>query len=169
MAKRKKDSGWVKVHRSVTNNPLWLSEPFTRGQAWVDLILMANHEDRRIVFADGTEVVVHEGEHFTSLAHLAKRWQWGRNRVIRFLDYLSNHQMIRQTGTRRGTTITLINWGVYQHGRTPDGTPDGTPDETPGGTPGGTQTRSIKNYINKNDIQDKAGRRPLNSDGEAYE
>lgn len=30
--------GWVSIHRQLCENDLWLSEPFTRGQAWVDMI-----------------------------------------------------------------------------------------------------------------------------------
>lgn len=36
--------GWIKLHRKLSDNPLWTCEPFTKGQAWVDLILLANHE-----------------------------------------------------------------------------------------------------------------------------
>ena len=168
--KRKKDNGWVRIHRNVTNNPLWFSEPFTRAQAWIDLILMVNHSDRRIVFSDGTEVVVHEGQHFTSINHLAERWKWSRTKVNRFLSYLADHQMIHQSGTRRGTLITLINWAVYQHGRTPADTSADTSDDTPVDTSGDTQTIMLNNNDNNNNVkQGKAGRRPLNSDGEAYE
>lgn len=170
MARRKKDKGWVKLYRSVADNPLWVSEPFTRGQAWIDLIMLVNHETRRIVFSDGTDIVVNEGQHFTSFDHLAKRWHWGRTKVIRYLDYLANHHMILRTGTRRGTIITLINWGIYQHGRTPDETPGETPGETSGETPGETQTRTYnKNYHNKNAIQEKGGTRPDDLGGRTYE
>jgi hypothetical protein len=36
-------NGWIKLHRKIVESPDWLSEPFTRGQAWVDLLLIANH------------------------------------------------------------------------------------------------------------------------------
>ena len=31
------------LHAKLQDNPLWTCEAFTRGQAWVDLILLANH------------------------------------------------------------------------------------------------------------------------------
>ena len=37
--------GWIKLHRSISDNDLWTSEPFSRGQAFVDLILLASHKD----------------------------------------------------------------------------------------------------------------------------
>ena len=38
------NSGWIKLHRQIMDTPEWLSEPFTKGQAWVDLLLLANHK-----------------------------------------------------------------------------------------------------------------------------
>ena len=31
--------GWIKLHRSMFDNDLWTAEPFTKGQAWIDLIV----------------------------------------------------------------------------------------------------------------------------------
>ena len=39
------NQGWIKLHRTLQDNKLWYSEPLTKGQAWVDLILLANHKD----------------------------------------------------------------------------------------------------------------------------
>lgn len=40
--------GWIKLHRTLTMHELWTAEPFTRGQAWVDLLLLANHRPGHI-------------------------------------------------------------------------------------------------------------------------
>lgn len=37
-------TGWVKIYRSIQDNDLWLAEPFTWAQAWIDLLLNANHK-----------------------------------------------------------------------------------------------------------------------------
>ncbi len=37
--------GWLKLWRKLGDSELWLAEPFTRGQAWVDLLMLANHTD----------------------------------------------------------------------------------------------------------------------------
>ena len=169
MGKKKKDNGWIKIHRSITNNPLWLSEKFSRAQAWVDLLLMVNHTDRKLVFEDGTELIVRPGQHFTSIGHLAERWKWSQNRVIRFLSYLENHQMIHRVGTRRGTLVTVEKWAFYQYGRRPDETPDETPDGTSDETPDGTQTRMNNKNDNKNVIQEIAAPPQTNSRGDILE
>ncbi|MCP4760771.1 MAG: hypothetical protein GY870_03250, partial [archaeon] len=36
--------GWVKIHRQICENPLWTAEKFSKGQAWTDLFLLANHK-----------------------------------------------------------------------------------------------------------------------------
>jgi hypothetical protein len=38
------NTGWIKLHRIIMDHPDWLAEPFTRAQAWVDLLLLANHK-----------------------------------------------------------------------------------------------------------------------------
>ena len=50
-----KNSGWITIHRKLFYNKLWLSEPFTKGQAWVDLLLLASHKDT-IFWKRGIEV-----------------------------------------------------------------------------------------------------------------
>lgn len=46
------NSGWVKLYRKLMDNPIWLEERFTKGQAWVDLIMLSNFESR-IIVCDG--------------------------------------------------------------------------------------------------------------------
>lgn len=38
-------SGWIKIHRDILYHEIWSDKPFSKGQAWIDLILMANHSD----------------------------------------------------------------------------------------------------------------------------
>ena len=38
-------TGWISLYRSILNNDFWLSEKFTRGQAWVDLLLLAKYKE----------------------------------------------------------------------------------------------------------------------------
>lgn len=149
----KKDRGWIKLHRKIIDCVIWSSpEPFDRRSAWIDLLLMANHEARTIMLADGTEQLIQAGQCFTSLEHLAERWQWSRNKVRRYLAALSAQGMVTTTGTRRGTLLTIENWRIYQQNGgslftdgPPEGPPEGPPDGTSDGSPGEPRTRNIKN------------------------
>lgn len=110
--------GWVKMHRKTMENEiLWkTSEPFDRRSAWMHLIMMANHEDKEIRI-DNKIIIVHRGQHYTSLCKLAEKWHWSRNKVDRFLVLLTEAGMIQADRTPRGTLLTIVNYGVYQDSR----------------------------------------------------
>ena len=64
--------GWVKLHRSIIENWTWSDKPFSKGQAWMDLIIMANHKDNK--FPLGNEIVtVERGSLITSELKLMER------------------------------------------------------------------------------------------------
>jgi hypothetical protein len=79
--------GWIKLHRSLCDNELWQDEKFNRGQAWIDLLLMANHKPGTIR-KRGVMVRVPVGAIGKSQVTLAARWEWSRGKVIRFLNDL---------------------------------------------------------------------------------
>lgn len=138
----KGNKGWIKLHRQIMNNAIWTAaEPFDRRSAWIDLLMMANHEQRRIILKDGTTIIVEEGQLFTSMDHLATRWHWSRNKVRRYISLLTTLKMCHQCGTRSGTLLTLVKYGFFQGGRPTDGPPDGTPDEPSDGPADEPRTR----------------------------
>ena len=165
---KKKDKGYVLVHRQIFDSYIWKnSEPFDRRSAWVDLILMANHEERSFMLRNGKNQVVGEGQIFTSMEHLAQRWHWSRNRVIRYLHILSEQGMCTVTGTTVGTTITLEKYGFYQHKRTTNGATNGTTDGATDGATDGTRTIHYKQYTNntKHEKQESADAPDCSSGG----
>ena len=36
-----KTGSYIKLDRGLKNNSLWLEKPFSKGQAWVDLLMLA--------------------------------------------------------------------------------------------------------------------------------
>ena len=52
-----KDYGWIRLYRSLLDSDLWLKEPFTRGQAWVDLIGLANYADTERIYKGQPQIV----------------------------------------------------------------------------------------------------------------
>ena len=74
--------GWIKIHRDLLDNELWSDKPFTKGQAWVDLLLLANHRDKNVLLGNCTELV-ERGSFITSELKLMERWGWGRKKVKR--------------------------------------------------------------------------------------
>lgn len=107
-------AGWIKLWRKFADDPLWVSEPFTKGQAWVDLLLMAQGTENTI-FKNGKFMEFQPGTVYKSILELSKRWKWSRNKVSRFLKSLENEAMVEtKSNTTNGTTITIENWDVYQ-------------------------------------------------------
>ena len=106
-------SGWIKLHRQLHSNTLWTSEKFSRGQAWVDLLLLANHEDGYFYVRDH-KIVVKRGQVGWSENRLAERWQWSRNKVRKFIKDLEKEQQLLQHKTKSYSTLTIINYDEYQ-------------------------------------------------------
>ena len=122
-----KNSGWVKVHRRIQDNCYWKEKPFSRGQAWVDLILSANYKAGHIR-KRGIMVEIARGQVGASQQTLADRWGWSRGKVIRFLKELETKQQVVQQKTNVTTIITLVNYEDYQIKKTPNDTTDNTAD-----------------------------------------
>ena len=85
--------GWISVHRKIEECWVWFDEPFSKGQAWIDLLLLVNHAPKKCV-VDGVLTEIGEGERLTSIRKLAERWQWSRDKVTKFLSILEKDEMI---------------------------------------------------------------------------
>jgi DNA replication protein DnaD len=125
----KEAQGWVSIHRGIQSHWLWEDRPFSKGQAWVDLILLANHQDKTILF-DGKPESVRRGSFLTSTSRLMKRWGWGNRKVLNFLSQLEKEGMLVRSPRKRCTGITLVNYERYQSGAHPSRT-DGIPECDP--------------------------------------
>jgi hypothetical protein len=105
--------GWIKIHRKLIDNPLWHSERFTKSQAWIDLLLLANHKPNTI-FIRGNEVKTERGELCWSMLSLSKRWKWNRRTVDKFLSWLEKQEMIHNRKSPLTTIISIKNYDSYQ-------------------------------------------------------
>ena len=135
-------SGYIKLYRGLTENPLWNKESFSAGQAWIDLLLGANFKDKTI-YIRKTKIEVKRGQIAWSMLTMARRWKWSRGKVIRFLKDLESEQMIVQHSGHLTTLITICNYEKYQGFDTADGTTDDTADDTAGSTTDGTQHNKV--------------------------
>ena len=118
--------GWVRLHRSVEDWEFYFSEPFTKAQAWIDMFLIANHSEAPVSLSiRGNIVTIKRGQIGWSEEALAKRWQWSRGRVRRFLGMLETRQQIVQQKTAVISVITILRYNEYQQNGTTDGTADG--------------------------------------------
>jgi hypothetical protein len=108
-------TGWVRIYRSLGHHPIWTGERFTRGQAWVDLILLASYADH-IAFPGNRPLAVKRGQVLTSQVKLAARWHWNRKTAKNYLAGLRAAGMLDfQTGKETDTGYTLITIRNYEH------------------------------------------------------
>ena len=108
-----KNKGWIKVHRQIWDSDIWQSsEPFDARSAWLDLLLMANHEDA-VIMIGGKPVTLKKGQMHTSINKLAVRWHWNPKKVRRFLGRAKGLSMVSTDGSAIGTTITIENYSIY--------------------------------------------------------
>lgn len=119
------DRGYIKLYRDVQGHDLWDDKPFARGQAWIDLLMMVNHEDKQVLF-EGRFVPVYRGARMTSLHKLAERWGWSVGKTSRFLNELEKANMIRQERNSKRTMISIVNYGIYQTSQNSRRNTDGT-------------------------------------------
>ena len=105
--------GWVKVYRKIQDNWLWHKGPFSYGQAWIDLIMMANRKEG-LIFVRGVQIAIQRGQVGMSVLSMAARWMWSRKAVETFLNRLETAQQIEQQKNRISSVITILNYEEYQ-------------------------------------------------------
>jgi len=108
----KVSKGWICLFRDIRNHWLWQDKPFSKGLAFVDLLLLANHSGRLLV---GNELIfVKRGDLVTSTVKLSEYWGWSRTKVTAFLKTLENDEMIISKSDNKKTTIHIVNYEQYQ-------------------------------------------------------
>ena len=115
--------GWIKIHRQLQDNPLWTCESFTRGQAWIDLLLLASHKDT-FFYKRGVKISLKRGQVGVSGKGLSERWGWSRTKVNKFLLELEKEHQIGQQKNNVTQIVTIVNYAKYQANSTPNDTPE---------------------------------------------
>ena len=115
--------GWIKLHRIFMEHWLYnTNEPFTRREAWIHLLLNANHKDMEVPIGD-TIYVCRRGQSIRSLKTYAKDFNWTKSKVNRFFKLLEKQNMIKTEGLPKTTRITICNYDTYQGNRNTNETP----------------------------------------------
>jgi len=105
--------GWISLHRKIWDNWTWKDKPFSKGQAWIDLILMVNHQDQKVVI--GNELIlVERGSRITSIRQLCNRWGWSNTKVVAFLKLLEKDGMLHYKSDTKKTVVSIVNYSDYQ-------------------------------------------------------
>ena len=162
----KLSSGWIKLYRRLQDCWIWLDkEQFDKRSAWVDLLLTANHSDKKILF-NGELITVKRGQILTSVRKLSAKWKWSVNKVYRFLKLLESDEMLQKESDKDRTLLTIVNYSIFQcceytnensngntNGNTNEYTRE-TPTETPTNTPA-EHKQECKEYKNDKNVKNE--------------
>ena len=110
-------TGWICLHRQIFDNWIWEDKPFAYGQAWIDILLLANHDNNKFLL--GSDLIeVERGEFITSEVKLMERWGWSKTKVRNFLHLLEKDKMIVRKADHKKTAIKVLNYGAYNNFQT---------------------------------------------------
>ncbi len=119
------NKGWIKLHRSITECFLWNDKPYDKARAWIDILLMVRHSDKKML-VDGKLMEIKTGSYLISRGKLAERWGWGIKKVDSYLKLLEDEGMIAIQGTTKGIALTVVKYSDFQFGGTAEDTAEGT-------------------------------------------
>lgn len=107
-------TGWISIHRKIQDDLIYpKGRPFTKYEAWIDLIMEVNHTDQEVLI--GNRIVkCKRGQSIRSQETWAKRWNWDRSKVRRFFKMLQDSGKIESKNEQKTTRITISNYDTYQ-------------------------------------------------------
>lgn len=135
------DSGWIKIHRKILDNPL-ANNPFA-FRVWMECLLRANHKTTKIMHGS-KEITLSEGEFVFGREAWSKRLGFSSKTVNKWILRIRQSFMISEVVVVTGlpTIYRVQNWSKYQEPVTGGG--------DRGGYRGGY---TLKNERMKEDIQ----------------
>jgi DNA replication protein DnaD len=86
---------------------------FSRFEAWVYLLMSANHSDTKILL--GNQLIdVKKGSFITSEIKLMAEFQWSKSKLRAFLILLESQSMIEKITDSKKTTLSIVKYIDYQ-------------------------------------------------------
>lgn len=150
--------GWIPVYRQIQENWMWKEKPFSKGQAWIDLIMLANYEDKKMPYK-GEVITCERGTVNLSISFLADRWGWSRKKTKAFLNLLESDGMVTTKATTHRTVITIENYAIYNDVPTAKDTTEVTTNAQQGYQQGNSKGNTTNNINNINNTNNNNNRR----------
>lgn len=106
-------SGWVKIPRDEREQDPFADSKYSKHEAWIDLVMLANWEAKTWQTRKG-RIEVARGSFVTSFDSLSSRWKWSKTTVRRFLKMAQECNRIRLESGTDMTQIFIVNYERYQ-------------------------------------------------------
>ena len=150
--------GWISLHRKILENPILnRSRVYSNFEAWIWLLLKANHKDNKFML--GTELVnVKKGSMITSQKKLCRQFRWGSTKLRNFLKVLQKDEMLLLKTNTQSTHITICNYDSYQDSQTANKNQTTHAQHTDNTrTKTNNKVNNVNNVINNKEYIDKYG------------
>ena len=148
------NKGWFSLERSLWDHWLAPKKPYSKFEAWIDLIRGANHAPAKIMLK-GQLISLDRGDQARSQVTLANNWGWSRDKVRRFCKLLEDEGKIRQQNNNVTSILTICNYSEKQNNKAADKTASETAEK---------HLKDSRRYINNNvnnDNNEKKGAESL--------
>lgn len=104
-------TGYIALYRDICDH--WIWQLPKQALRWLDLIMLAEWEDKAVVFGN-QRVRVKRGQFVTSTRILMGRWKTNAKTVLSLLKLLEREEMIKCSKSHKMTIITISNYNKYQ-------------------------------------------------------
>lgn len=107
--------GWIKLHRSLLENDLWLACNDFQKVLIIRLLLMANHKPQKIEL--GVEIFeLKPGQFITSREKLIQQCgnSASEQKIRTALKKFEKYNFLTLKSTNKFTVVNIVNWGFYQ-------------------------------------------------------
>lgn len=105
--------GWISIYRKIMEDEIYLGERFDKLHAWIDLLLLANIKERKII-KRGVTVNISVGDVVMPESEIAKRWGWCRNSVHKYIKLLESLDKVTVSRNAIVNIIHITNFAKYQ-------------------------------------------------------
>lgn len=144
--------GWVKLHRSMLDSPIFSNAELLR--LWVYLLMHAAHTEADIMV--GNQMIhLKPGQLVTGRKKISRDLGLDESKIRRLINKLELAENVTITPTNKFTLVTIANWDFFQ-GREEKATSK-TADNRPTNDQQMTTNKNEKNY-----------KKSFSPDGEAY-
>jgi hypothetical protein len=103
--------GWIKLHRKLIENPIFLKPELL--QLFIYCLLKANHEAQKIIF-NGQEIEIKIGQFITGRNAMAKDLKQNPITTYKRLKILENLKILNIKSNNKFSVVTVVNYGLYQ-------------------------------------------------------
>ena len=104
---------FISVPRAIFDDDAFPEEPFSRREAFLDLVQRATYKQITIPVKGGV-ATVGRGELIVSIRKLAARWGWSKSKVEKVLDEFVSQQRIGHRTDGATTILSITNYDMFQ-------------------------------------------------------